>query len=166
MIKAYINFWKLALKSEGRSSRSDYWWAFLVNSIIRAVIIFIDFIIIFGEFAKRITSDTTPADVQQITQEVLTHLPSSAMAVQIIGTVFSLLIMIPVTTLTARRLRDAGYSPALAYPLPAIYLAIAVQQFVFIPILSNIMIIANVYAIVLLVLCAKKTSDPALERKI
>ena len=34
MIKAYIDFWKRAFDFSGRSTRPDFWWAYLVNVII------------------------------------------------------------------------------------------------------------------------------------
>ncbi|GAB2025724.1 DUF805 domain-containing protein [Lactovum odontotermitis] len=169
MIKAYKDFWKLALKPNGRSSRSDYWWTFLINTIIRAIITLFSTVIIIGETMKLlpdITTTTNPNDIQQLTEKLMNNMPLSVIILQIVGTVFSLLIMVPVTTLTARRLRDAGYSPALAYPLPAIYLANAIAQFVSVPILSSITLFAGVYALILLIFCAKKAPDSEQEGRL
>lgn len=38
MIKAYIDFWKRAFDFRGRSTRPDYWWAYLVNVIIITIL--------------------------------------------------------------------------------------------------------------------------------
>ena len=38
MIKAYIDFWKRAFDFSGRSTRPDYWWAYLVNVIIITIL--------------------------------------------------------------------------------------------------------------------------------
>lgn len=160
MIKAYINFWKLALKPEGRSSRADYWWVFLLNSIIRLILLVVEFVIISNESMKILGNAVNTSDFQQLTQQLLNNMPDSIFILGIVGTVFSLLIMIPVTTLTARRLRDAGFSPALAYPLPAVYLANAAAQFMpTIAFLGSITTFAAIYALILLILCAKKAPD-------
>ena len=38
MIKAYIDFWKRAFDFSGRSTRPEYWWAYLVNVIIITIL--------------------------------------------------------------------------------------------------------------------------------
>ncbi len=38
MIKAYIDFWKRAFDFSGRSTRPDFWWAYLVNVIIITIL--------------------------------------------------------------------------------------------------------------------------------
>ena len=41
MIKAYIDFWKRAFDFSGRSTRPDYWWAYLVNVIFLLFFVFL-----------------------------------------------------------------------------------------------------------------------------
>jgi len=38
VIKAYIDFWKRAFDFSGRSTRPDYWWAYLVNELQKIII--------------------------------------------------------------------------------------------------------------------------------
>ena len=44
MIKAYIDFWKRAFDFSGRSTRPDFWWAYLVNVIILLFLLFFVFL--------------------------------------------------------------------------------------------------------------------------
>lgn len=161
MIKAYIKFWKNWLTFDGKSSRSDYWWVFLANSIIRAIILLGSVIALYSAVTSKI--DITNPDlvnkVTDLTHQVLLHPTAAMWTMTIIGAAFSLLIAVPVTTLTARRLRDAGFSGNFAYPLLVIYLAEAVMQFVSLPALNFLSGIFVAYSFAILVLCMRKSTE-------
>ena len=59
MIKAYIDFWKRAFDFSGRSTRPDFWWAYLVNVII--ITILTVFCVLIPFFSNVDLSDITPA---------------------------------------------------------------------------------------------------------
>jgi uncharacterized membrane protein YhaH (DUF805 family) len=50
MIEAYKKFWKGYVDFEGRSTRSDYWFAYLANML--TVIAFYVLLAIFGGIAR------------------------------------------------------------------------------------------------------------------
>ncbi|WP_183540806.1 DUF805 domain-containing protein [Lactovum miscens] len=162
MIKAYIKFWQNALKSEGISSRSDYWWTFLVNEIFRAIILFIELIIILNFFWGKISPGFTETQLLEVANQAIDHPDTAMLTISIIYTIFNLVVMLPITTLTARRLRDAGLPAGLAYPLPAIYIANAFAQFMNVPGLNAISGFLIFYQLLLLFLCFRPSikNDP------
>jgi uncharacterized membrane protein YhaH (DUF805 family) len=160
MFTAYKKFWQLARSSEGRSTRADYWWVFLVNSLIRLVLVFLSVIfmtvaILASDPSNDLTSN--PEKMQAAVTKIMTHPTVGMISLQILGALFSLAIMWPVTTLTVRRLRDAGRNPSLAYPLPAIYLANIIFTFVTLPAWSFLSSAFTAYTLVLLVFCLRKS---------
>lgn len=68
MIKAYIDFWKRAFDFSGRSTRPDYWWAYLVNVII--ITILTVFCVLIPFFSNVDLSDpallNNPTELQKI----------------------------------------------------------------------------------------------------
>ena len=103
MIKAYIDFWKRAFDFRGRSTRPDYWWAYLVNVII--ITILTVFCVLIPFFSNVDLSDpallNNPTELQKI---IITY----AWPLML----FSLIELIPQLSLQIRRLRDAGFHPA------------------------------------------------------
>lgn len=166
MIKAYIKFWRNYANFDGKSSRSDYWWVFLVNSIIRAIIIFGSVIATYASFSTKVDmfDPNAASEMTTIFNEILVHPTVGMITMKVVGVIFSLFIMIPVTTLTARRLRDAGLSAALVYPLPAIYLIDAVMEFVSFPAAGVVSLFFVFYAVMLLFLCSREGSDKRQEK--
>ena len=104
MIKAYIDFWKRAFDFRGRSTRPDYWWAYLVNVII-IYYSYCFFVFLFLFFSNVDLSDpallNNPTELQKI---IITY----AWPLML----FSLIELIPQLSLQIRRLRDAGFHPA------------------------------------------------------
>ena len=100
MIKAYIDFWKRAFDFRGRSTRPDYWWAYLVNVII--IIILTVFCVLIPFFSNVDLSD--PANSTELQKIIITY----AWPLML----FSLIELIPQLSLQIRRLRDAGFHPA------------------------------------------------------
>ena len=171
MIRAYKKFWRNYTNFEGRTSRADYWWTFLVNSIIRALIMTVFFICTtVAMYSKLAAKGISTSDLKfsekftSIANDLLENPTREMLALKIIGVIFSLLIMIPVTTLTARRLRDVGLSEKLVYPLPAVYLLYAVMEFVTFPGMSLLSPILLVYTATLLFFCARKTDEMRREK--
>ena len=48
MIDAYAAFWKKTFDFKGRSTRSQYWWAYLANTLVGILLFFLAYI--KGEF--------------------------------------------------------------------------------------------------------------------
>ncbi len=99
MIKAQIDFWKRAFDFSGRSTRPDYWWAYLVNVII--ITILTVFCVLIPFFSNVYLSDpallNNPTELQKI---IITYAQPLML--------FSLIELIPQLSLQIRRLRDAG----------------------------------------------------------
>lgn len=105
MIKAYIDFWKRAFDFKGRSSRPDYWWAFLVNVLITLV-----FTIAFVWVPLAVAINASGISITNDSQAFMV-LVSSYMWPTWIPT---LILFIPQLSLQVRRLRDAGFHPGWA----------------------------------------------------
>lgn len=106
------------------------------------------------------TSKNLSDQVQTAMDYVIAHPTFSVQILQGIGIVFSLVIMIPVTTLTARRLQDIGISGALAYALPAIYLLNAASELVPTNAVAAVLVnFGRLYAFFLLIMCIRKSDS-------
>ncbi|CAM3151227.1 DUF805 domain-containing protein [Lactococcus hircilactis] len=117
MIKAYQKYWKKALKFNGYSSRKDYWWVFLVNTIIFAILSFIRTLITLPMVAKIIESSKNLSREETVekTQALSLHPTGAILAMVILSAILGAVILIPNTTLVARRLKDAALPNVLAY---------------------------------------------------
>lgn len=103
MIKAYIDFWKRAFDFRGRSTRPDYWWAYLVNVII--ITILTVFCVLIPFFSNVDLSDPALLNNSTELQKIIITYAWPLM-------LFSLIELIPQLSLQIRRLRDAGFYPA------------------------------------------------------
>ncbi|KPN80484.1 uncharacterized protein RZ76_03310 [Apilactobacillus kunkeei] len=97
MIKAFKQYWKNYFNFTGVSTRSEFWWMFLINSIIYAV-----FLLAFGGIV--------------IATAFATGHPEKTFGIAaIIGLVvcmlYSIAAFIPAISLHFRRYRDAGVTP-------------------------------------------------------
>ena len=92
MIEAYKKFWKGYDDFTGRSTPSDYWFAFSAH-----VLIFFAYLLLDGVF-ERILSATGSMDVFTISVILL-----------LIFFAYGVAAVLPGIALTVRRLRDAGY---------------------------------------------------------
>lgn len=88
MIQAYKNFFKGFLDFSGRSTRSDFWWVWLMNNIFC-----IPFYIIYFQM---ILNDGKEID------------PISGVAFLSFYIILFMVLFIPRLALKVRRLRDAG----------------------------------------------------------
>lgn len=101
MIEAYKKFWKGYVDFTGRSTPSDYWFAFSAH-----VLIFFAYLLLDGVF-ERILSATGSMDVFTISVILL-----------LIFFAYGVAAVLPGIALTVRRLRDAGYNwPYIFIPL-------------------------------------------------
>ena len=131
MIQAYKNFFKGFLDFSGRSTRSDFWWVWLINNIfcIPLYIIYFEMILNTG---KEID-------------------PISGVAFLSLYIILFMVLFIPSLALKVRRLRDAGLHWAFIFfeliPLLAIF-----SGFIFLPVLS-------LDGVILLILLAFPTKE-------
>ena len=101
MIEAYKKFWKGYVDFEGRSTRSDYWFAYLANMLT-----VIAFYVLLGVFGG-ISSATESSFFAVISFIIL-----------FIFFAFGVAAILPGLAVTVRRLRDAGYNwPYIFIPL-------------------------------------------------
>ena len=92
MIEAYKKFWKGYVDFTGRSTPSDYWFAFSAH-----VLIFFAYLLLDGVF-ERILSTTGSRAVFTISLYLL-----------LIFFAYGVAAILPGIAITVRRLRDAGY---------------------------------------------------------
>ena len=101
MIEAYKKFWKGYVDFTGRSTPSDYWFAYSAH-----VLIFFAYLLLDGVF-ERILSATGSMDVFTISVILL-----------LIFFAYGIATVLPGLAITVRRLRDAGYNwPYIFIPL-------------------------------------------------
>ena len=101
MIEAYKKFWKGYVDFKGRSTPSDYWFAYSAH-----VLIFFAYYLLDAVF-ERMVSATGSMDVFTISVILL-----------LIFFAYGIATVLPGLALTVRRLRDAGYNwPYIFIPL-------------------------------------------------
>ena len=101
MIEADKKFWKGYVDFTGRSTRSDYWFAYLAH-----VLIFFAYYLLDAVF-ERMVSATGSMDVFTISVILL-----------LIFFAYGIATVLPGLAITVRRLRDAGYNwPYIFIPL-------------------------------------------------
>ena len=93
MIEAYKKFWKGYVDFEGRSTRSDYWFVYLVNVLITFAYFLLQ--AVFGGLVA-VTESSFLAVISLI--------------VLLIFFAYGIAAFLPSIALTVRRLRDAGYN--------------------------------------------------------
>ena len=93
MIEAYKKFWKGYVDFEGRSTRSDYWFAYLVNALITWGLYIV--VAVFGGIASATDS---------------TVLAIFSLILGLIMFIYAVAAFLPGLAVTVRRLRDAGYN--------------------------------------------------------
>ncbi|MBS5422070.1 MAG: DUF805 domain-containing protein [Streptococcus salivarius] len=101
MIKAYKRFWKGYVDFKGRSTPSDYWFAYSAH-----VLIFFTWYLLLAVF-ERMAAETGSSDLFTI-----------GVILFLIIFVFCIAAVLPGIAITVRRLRDAGYNwPYIFIPL-------------------------------------------------
>lgn len=101
MIEAYKKFWKGYVDFEGRSTRSDYWFVYLVNVLITFAYFLLQ--AVFGGLAAATDSS---------------FLAVISLILLLIFFAYGIAAFLPGIAITVRRLRDAGYNwPYIFIPL-------------------------------------------------
>ena len=93
MIEAYKKLWKGYVDFEGRSTRSDYWFAYLANML--TVVAFYVLLAVFGGIAGATDSS---------------FLAVISLILLLIFFAYGIAACLPGIAVTVRRLRDAGYN--------------------------------------------------------
>ena len=93
MIEAYKKFWKGYVDFEGRSTRSEYWFVYLVNVLITFAYFLLQ--AVFGGLVA-VTESSFLAVISLI--------------LLLIFFAYGIAAFLPSIALTVRRLRDAGYN--------------------------------------------------------
>ena len=93
MIEAYKKFWKGYVDFEGRSTRSDYWFVYLVNVLITFAYFLLQ--AVFGGLVA-VTESSFLAVISLI--------------LLLIFFAYGVAAILPGIAITVRRLRDAGYN--------------------------------------------------------
>ena len=101
MIEAYKKFWKGYVDFEGRSTRSDYWFAYLANMLI-----VVAFDVLFWVFLGM--ASATDSSFLAVISFILL----------LILFAYGIAAFLPGIAIAVRRLRDAGYNwPYIFIPL-------------------------------------------------
>lgn len=95
MIKAYKNFFKGYADFTGRSTRSDFWWVWLMNSIL-----FLPLFIFWFQMALNDTEETDPI---------------LGVAIISVYMILAIVLFTPSLAVKVRRLRDAGFHWAFIF---------------------------------------------------
>ena len=93
MIEAYKKFWKGYVDFEGRSTRSDYWFVYLVNVLITFAYFLLQ--AVFGGLVA-VTESSFLAVI--------------SLVLLLIFFAYGIAAILPGIAVTVRRLRDAGYN--------------------------------------------------------
>ncbi|KZK07686.1 Transporter [Lactococcus cremoris] len=155
MIKAYIKYWKKAGDFKTYSSRSDYWWVFLTNFIIFAILSFFNFMIMIPKAVKIMNQagDSSQTEIIRQVTDLYAKPTGGVLMIIVITAIFGLAILIPNISLTARRLRDARlpWWISLIFGLSAIHglLTLFIHQ----GILIQLGFIFNLISFIVYILC-------------
>ena len=95
MINAYKNFFKGYVDFAGRSTRSDFWWVWLMNSIL-----FLPLYIFWFQMALNDTEETDPI---------------LGVAIISVYMILAIVLFTPSLAVKVRRLRDAGFHWAFIF---------------------------------------------------
>ncbi|WKN29163.1 DUF805 domain-containing protein [Apilactobacillus kunkeei] len=109
MLKAYKQFWKKYFNFSGVSTRSEFWWVFLINSVIYAIL---------GLAFGGVAIATALLSGHAVKSFGLAALIGLAIAI-----IYSIAVIIPTISLHFRRYRDAGVTPwflLITYGVPFI----------------------------------------------
>mgnify|MGYP001689740890 CR=1 FL=1 len=151
MFAAYKKFWTHYADFSGRSSRSDYWWAFLCHMIIIVPL----FIIIWVSALGSIFSVAQDA-AYGYEPDPSAFLAGAGFAVifWFILLIYYLAILVPSMAIIVRRLRDAGYHWAF------LFLAIGPSIAILIPVLNIIAVLVALPCFIALIVLLCQGSKP------
>ena len=95
MIQAYKNFFKGYADFTGRATRSDFWWVWLMNSIL--------FLPLYIFWFQMVLNDTEETD------------PILGVAIISVYMILAIVLFTPSLAVKVRRLRDAGFHWAFIF---------------------------------------------------
>lgn len=121
MLQAYKDFWKRYTDFSGRSSRPDFWWVYLCQTIISIPITILLMSNLFSAFLAISPYISDSGETIGISDEKLgllflsELLTPSTIFLWIILFIYGLACFIPQLALSVRRLRDAGFHWAFLF---------------------------------------------------
>ena len=133
MIEAYKNFFKGFADFSGRSTRPDFWWVWIMNSVLS--------IPLYITYFQAVFTEEEVAD------------PIASVGILSFYIIFYLVIFLPSIALRVRRLRDAGLHWAFIF-FELIPLLAILSGFIFLPVLS----LEGVTLLILLAMPSKEVS--------
>ena len=130
MFAAYKKFWTHYADFSGRSSRSDFWWAFLCKIIIVVPLFIIIWVSALGSFFSSAVQDATYG--YEPDPSAILAGAGFAVIFWFILLIYNLATFIPEMAIIVRRLRDAGYHWAF------LFLYVGPLVLLFVPVLNII----------------------------
>lgn len=98
MLEAYKNFWKKYVDFEGRTTRPEWWWVTLCNSIVFLLLLIPMMFSFINGFATTIN-----------------YYPVHGVILALLAMIYLLAILVPSIAMYVRRLRDADFHWALIF---------------------------------------------------
>lgn len=121
MLKAYGKFWKNYVNFKGKASQADYWWVFLVHTILW-IIVAIIFAIVFVSHLMHTNYQDDLGGVIDIFMDMGIYM----VALVLIFAVFGIATFIPLMSLQIRRFNDLGWKCSTGF---LVFLALIVLSF-------------------------------------
>jgi len=98
MFQYYVDFWKMYVDFEGKTTRSRYWYVAGMNALISSFLMVL-MMLTFSAFLESVTTQVNPP----------AYLIGGTLLTTVVFFVFMLAIMIPTWAISVRRLRDGGF---------------------------------------------------------
>ena len=152
MFAAYKKFWTHYADFSGRSSRSDYWWAFLCHMIIIVPLFIIFWASAFGSILSAAVQDSTYG-YESDPSAILAGAGFAVIFIFIL-ILYALATFVPNLAIIVRRLRDAGYHWAF------LFLYVGPFLLSFIPVLNIIAGIVSLPCSIALIVLLCQGSKP------
>ena len=152
MFAAYKKFWTHYADFSGRSSRSDYWWAFLCHMIIIVPLFIIFWASAFGSILSAAVQDSTYG-YEPDPSAILAGAGFAVIFIFIL-ILYALATFVPNLAIIVRRLRDAGYHWAF------LFLYVGPFLLSFIPVLNIIAGIVSLPCSIALIVLLCQGSKP------
>ena len=133
MIEAYKNFFRGFADFSGRSTRPDFWWVWIMNTILS--------IPLYITYFQAVFTEEEVAD------------PVASIGILSLYIILFMVLFIPSLALKVRRLRDAGLHWAFIF-FELIPLLAILSGFIFLPVLS----LEGVTLLILLAMPSKEVS--------
>lgn len=152
MFAAYKKFWTHYADFSGRSSRSDFWWAFLCKIIIVVPLFIIIWVSALGSFFSSAVQDATYG--YEPDPSAILAGAGFAVIFWFILLIYNLATFIPEMAIIVRRLRDAGYHWAF------LFLYVGPLVLLFVPVLNIIAVLVALPCFIALIVLLCQGSKP------